>query len=83
MLVFRVCSARQNFYVFSVYCNPDLDDLSFDCLFTSMGAVKAEDVHDSFLFVGDLNGRRKECLGSTTTNRRGVAAFEIKLNCKK
>ena len=24
MLVFRVCAARQNFYVFSLYCNPDL-----------------------------------------------------------
>ena len=26
MLVFRVCGARQNFYVFSLYRNPDLDD---------------------------------------------------------
>ena len=26
MLVFRVCAARQNFYVFSLYRNPDLDD---------------------------------------------------------
>ena len=26
MLVFRVCGARQNFYVFSLYRNPGLDD---------------------------------------------------------
>ena len=26
MLVFRVSSARQNFYVFSLYRNPDVDD---------------------------------------------------------
>ena len=37
---FRVCSVRQNFYVFSfqsyVFLNPDLDDLIFDCLPTSI-----------------------------------------------
>ena len=26
MLLFRVCGARQNFYMFSLYRNPDLDD---------------------------------------------------------
>ena len=26
MLVFRVCGALQNFYVFSLYRNPDIDD---------------------------------------------------------
>ena len=56
MLVFRVCGARQNLYVFSLYRNPDLDDLIFDCILTSVAAVQAEDVHASFLFVGDLNG---------------------------
>ena len=30
MLVFRVCGARQNFYVFSLYRNPDLDDRIYD-----------------------------------------------------
>ena len=34
MLVFRVCGVRQNFYVFSLYRNPDLDDRIFDCLLT-------------------------------------------------
>ena len=31
----------------------------------------------SFLFVGDLNGHRQKWLGSTTTNRHGVAAFDF------
>ena len=40
-----------------------------------MAAVQAQDVRASFLFVGDLNGYHPEWLGSTTTNRHGVAAF--------
>ena len=77
MLVFRVCGVRQNFYVFSLYRNPDLDDRIFDCLLTSMAAVQAEDARASFLFVGDLNGHHQEWLGSMTTNRHGVAAFDF------
>ena len=29
MLVVRVCGDRQNFYEFSLYLNPDLDDLIY------------------------------------------------------
>ena len=77
MLVFRVCGVRQNLYVFSLYCNPDLDDRIFYCLLTSISAVQAEDVRASFLFVGDLNGHHQEWLGSRTRNRHGVAAFDF------
>ena len=42
-----------------------------------MAAVQAEDVRTSFLFVGDLNGHHQEWLGSATTNRHGVAAFDF------
>ena len=42
-----------------------------------MAAVQADDVRASFLFVGDLNGHRQEWLGSTTTNRHSVAAFDF------
>ena len=31
----------------------------------------------SCMFVGDLNGHHQEWLGSTTTNRHGVASFDI------
>ena len=44
-----------------------------------MAAVQAEEirVRVSFLFVGDLNGHHQEWLGSATTNRHGVAAFDF------
>ena len=77
MLVVRVCGLRQNFYVYSLYHNPDQDDHIYDCLLTSMAAVQAEAVRASFLFVGDLNGHHQEWLGSTTTNSHGVAAFDF------
>ena len=77
MLIFSVCGVRQNLYVFSLYRNPDLDDRIFDCLLTSMAAVQAEDERASLLFVGDLNGHHQEWLGSTTTNRNGVAPFDF------
>ena len=32
MLVVRVCGLRQNFYVYSLYCNSDQDDCIYDCL---------------------------------------------------
>ena len=73
MLSFRVCGVRQNHYVYSLYRNPGLDDRIFDCLLASMAAVQAENVRASF--VGDLNGHHREWLGSTSTNRHGVAAF--------
>ena len=72
MLFFRVFGVRLNLYVYSLYRNPDLDDLIFDCLLASMAAVQA-----SFLFVSDLNGHHQEWLGSTITNRHGVAAFDF------
>ena len=77
MLVFSVCGVRQNLYVYSLNRNPDLDDRIFECLLASIAAVQAEDIRDSFLFVGDLNSQHQEWLGSTTTNRHGVAAFDF------
>ena len=77
MLVVRVCGLRQNFYVYSLYRNPDQDDHIYDGLLTSMAAVQAEDVCTSFLFVGDLNGHHQEWFCSATTNSHGVAAFDF------
>ena len=42
-----------------------------------MAGVQAENMRASFLFVGDLNGHHQEWLGSTVTNRHGVAAFDF------
>ena len=77
MLVFRVCGARQNFYVSSLYRNPDLDDRIYDGLLTAMAAVQVADALPSFLFVSDLNGNHQDWLGSTTTNLHGVAALNF------
>ena len=44
-----------------------------------MTAVQAEDVHATFLFVGNLNGHDQEWLGSTTMNHHGVAALTSQL----
>ena len=68
---------KQNLFVYSLYRNPDLDDRIFYCLLVSMAAVQTEDVRASFLFVGALNDHHQEWLGSTTTNRHGVAAFDF------
>ena len=77
MLVFRVCGARQNFYVFSLYRNPDLDDRIYEYLLTAMASVQAADARASYVFVGDLNDHHQEWLGSSTTNRHGVAALDF------
>ena len=61
----------------SACINPDLDDRIYDSLLTAMAAVQAADARASFLFVGDLNGHHQEWLGSTTTNRHGVAALDF------
>ena len=39
LLVVSVCGLRQNFYVYSLYRNPDLDNRIYDCLLTSMAAT--------------------------------------------
>ena len=49
----------------------------FYCLLASMAALQVEDVRVSFVFVVDLNGHHQEWLGSTTTNRHGIAAFDF------
>ena len=42
-----------------------------------MAVVQAEDIRAYLLFMGDLNGHHQEWLGSTTTNRHGVASFDF------
>ena len=39
--------------------------------------MQTEDIRASFLFVGDLNTHLQEWLGSSFTNRHGVAAFDF------
>ena len=69
--VFRLCGARQNFYLFSLYRNPDIDDRIDEYLLTAMAAVQAVDVNLEWLSV--WNGHHQDWLGTTTTNRQGIA----------
>ena len=43
-LAFKAYGVRQNFYLFNLYLDPDLDDRIYDCLQKSIDAVQAEDV---------------------------------------
>ena len=52
--LFRVCGATQNFYVYSLYRNPDLDGRIYDCLPTAMAAVQAADARASLLLNGHV-----------------------------
>ena len=63
--------------MFSLYRNIDLDDWIYECLLTAMAAVQAVYVRASLLIMGDLNCHHQERLGSTTTNRQGVAALDF------
>ena len=60
MLVFFVCGAIENFYIFSLYRNPDLDDQIYVCLLKALAAVQATDVSVSLIIMGDLNGHHQE-----------------------
>ena len=76
--VFKVCGKTNNFYLFSIYRNPDADDSIFDCLFTSMAAIQESDRKAAFLFVGDFNAHHREWLGSISpTNCHGLRAFDF------
>ena len=41
--VMKVCGRLHNFYLFSIYRNPDLDDSVFDCLLSSMASIQESD----------------------------------------
>ena len=77
MQVFRVRDVIKNLYVISLNRNPHLDDRIFYCLLASMAAVQTEDIRATFLFVDDLNCHHQQWMGSTTTNRHGVATFDF------
>ena len=78
VMVVRVCSRYNNFYIFSCYRNPDLDDAIFDCLRESMARIQQRDVKACFIIVGDLNVHHREWLQSRSpTDRHGVAALNF------
>ena len=78
VMVVRVCSRYNNFYIYSCYRNPDLDDSIFDCLKASMATVHERDRKSCFLFFGDFNVHHREWLQSrSATDRHGIAAYDF------
>ncbi len=75
--VVRICGGRMNFYVFSVYRNPDIDDHVYDCLLDSMASIQEDDSRAAFIFVGDFNANHAEWLGSPRTDAHGTAARDF------
>ena len=64
-----------NFYIFSLYRNPDLDDSIYDCLLSSMSDIQELDRKSSFIFVGDTNAHQEWLKSASPTDRPGIAAF--------
>ena len=74
----KVSSRVNNFYIFSIYRNPDLDDSIYDCLLGSMGNIQEMDPKSAFIFVGDVNAHHREWLNSVSpTDCHGIAAVNF------
>ena len=74
----KVCSRSNNFYIFNLYRNPDIDNRIYDCLLTSMNDIQEHDRKSAFVFVGDLNAHHREWLNSSTeTDSYGRAAYNF------
>ena len=76
--VFKVSGKHNNFYIFSLYRNPDLDGSIYDCLIDRIAAVQESDRRASFVFVGDLNAHHRDWLNSVSqTDHHGIAALDF------
>ena len=79
--VMKVCGKRHNFYLFSIYRNPDLDDSIFDCLLSSMASIQESDRKATFIFVGDFNAHHNDWYDSGVRNNvHGHAAKDFATN---
>ena len=78
VLVLKVCGKHSNFYLFSIYRNPDADDEIFDCLLNSMAFIQENYRKAAFLFVGDFNAHHREWLNSVSpTDCHGLRAVDF------
>ena len=76
--IIKVCGKHNNFYLFSVYRNPDADYGIFYCLLVSMAAIQENDGKASFVFIGDFDAHHKEWLNSITqTDCHGLRASDF------
>ena len=78
IVVMKVCGRHSNFYLFSIYRNPDANDAIFDCLLNSMAAIQSNDRKAAFLFLGDFNAHHREWLNSVSpTDCHGLRALDF------
>ncbi len=79
MMLIKICSRFNNYYIFSVYRNPVLDDSIYDCLLSSISSsIQDSEPKPSFVFVGDFNAHHQEWLNSISpTNQHGRAALDF------
>ena len=78
IMITRVCSRFNNFYIFSLYRNPNSDDSIYECLLNSYIKIQEEDRKSCFIFIGDLNGHHTDWLDSVTaTDGHGIAALDF------
>ena len=76
--IVKVCGGRGNFYIFSVYRNPDANDSIFDCLLSSRASIQQNEIRSSFLFLGDFSAHHREWLNSISpTDRHGLRAYDF------
>ena len=82
VLVLKLSGKHNNFYMFSIYRNPDANDDIYDCLCNSMASIQEDDRKAAFLFVGDFNAHHREWLNSTSpTDRHGLSALDFATQC--
>ena len=74
--IVKVCGGHSNFYIFSIYRNPDANDSIFDYLLSSMASIQQNDIRSSFLFLGDFNEHHRKWLNSISPmDRHGLSAY--------
>ena len=77
-MVIKIISRFNNFYISSLYRNPNSDIFIYDCLLSKMAHIQSTDRKSSFIFVGDLNAHHREWLCSVSpTNNHGHAAYDF------
>ena len=78
IMIVRVCSRFNNFYIFNLYRNPDSDDSIYECLLNSYINIQEEDRKSCFIFIGDLNAHHRDWLDSVSpTDQHGIAALDF------
>ena len=76
--MFRICRKKNNFYLYTFYCNPGHDCSHYDCLIHSMALVQSVADKAGFVFVGDANAHHSVWLESVSpTDRHRCDALDL------